>query len=103
MQGNKTGTDVLKYRYGGNFDRFGGGAPEVLYTGPGQAGKDIARGLEQRRFEKLGGLNGTANAQKPHWLTKWKKRYLFKCSGSAPRKAKISYLRAKLLLAKTQY
>ena len=55
MQGSKTGAEVLKYRYGGDFSRFAGGAPEVLYTGHGQAGKDTARGLEQRRFEQLGG------------------------------------------------
>lgn len=65
MQGSKTGAEVLKYRYGGDFSRFAGGAPEVLYTGHGQAGKDTARGLEQRRFEQLGGLGGTANKQNP--------------------------------------
>ena len=65
MQGNKTGAEVLKYRYGGDYLRVAGGAPEVLYTGHGQAGKDTARGLEQLRFEQLGRLEGTANKQKP--------------------------------------
>ena len=65
MQGNKTGAEVLKYRYGGDYSRFAGGAPEVLYTGHGQPGKDTARGLEQRRFEQLGRLEGTANKQTP--------------------------------------
>ena len=65
MQGNKTGTEVLKYRYASDCSRFAGGAPEVLYTGHDQAGKDTARGLEQRRFEQLGRLEGTANKQNP--------------------------------------
>lgn len=39
--------------------------PVILYDGYGQKGKDIARGLEQRRFEQLGGLEGTANKQNP--------------------------------------
>ncbi|WP_230320773.1 hypothetical protein [Erwinia sorbitola] len=34
--------DVLNYRYGGNFDRFGGQAPRVLYDGYGKPGKDVA-------------------------------------------------------------
>ena len=65
MQGNKTGTEVLKYRYGGNFDRFDGGAPVVLYAGHGQSGKDVSRGLEQHHFDQLGGFEGTANKQNP--------------------------------------
>ncbi len=65
MQGNQTAQDVLNYRYGSDFSRFGGQAPDILYEGYGQAGKDTARGLEQRVFEKLGGLEGTANRQNP--------------------------------------
>lgn len=65
MQGHKLPAEVLDYRYSGNFSRFGGQAPEILYSGYGQEGKDIARGLEQRTFEKFGGLKGTANAQNP--------------------------------------
>ena len=65
MQGHQTPQDVLSYRYGGNFDRFGGTAPTVQYSGYGQAGKATARGLEQRYFEQFGGLDGTANAQNP--------------------------------------
>jgi len=65
MQGNQTAQDVLKYRYGNDFSRFGGQAPEILYDGYGQAGKDTARGLEQRTFENLGGHDGTANKQNP--------------------------------------
>ncbi|WP_241510341.1 RHS repeat-associated core domain-containing protein [Burkholderia seminalis] len=55
--------DVLKYRYPntGNFDV----APEPIYRGEGQAGKNVARGLEQRTFEKYGGLEGTSNKQNP--------------------------------------
>ncbi|ECA8972393.1 hypothetical protein ETB55_19035 [Salmonella enterica subsp. enterica serovar Omuna] len=65
MQGNQTAQDVLKYRYGNDFGRFDGQMPEILYDGYGQAGKDTARGLEQRTFENLGGLDGTANKQNP--------------------------------------
>ena len=65
MQGHQTPQDVLNYRYGGNFERFGGQAPRILYDGYGQAGKDTARGLEQRYFEQLGRLEGTANKQNP--------------------------------------
>ena len=65
MQGNQTAQDVLNYRYGGNFERFGGTPPVILYDGYGQKGKDIARGMEQRTFEQLGGLDGTANKQNP--------------------------------------
>ena len=65
MQGQQAPQDVLSYRYGGNFDRFGGTAPNVVYSGYGQAGKATARGLEQRYFEQYGGLDGTANLQNP--------------------------------------
>ncbi|EPK7485903.1 RHS repeat domain-containing protein, partial [Proteus mirabilis] len=65
MQGNQTAQDVLKYRYGNDFSRFGGSPPEIIYDGYGQKGKDIARGMEQRTFEQLGGLESTANKQNP--------------------------------------
>ena len=65
MQGKQVGSDVLNYRYGSNFDRFGGQAPQVLHTAYGQDGKDTTRGLEQRVYEGLGGKDGTANAQNP--------------------------------------
>ncbi|CFU95262.1 RHS repeat-associated core domain-containing protein [Yersinia pseudotuberculosis] len=65
MQGNQIAQDVLKYRYANDFSRFGGQAPEILYDGYGQAGKYVTRGLEQRTFENLGGLDGTANKQNP--------------------------------------
>ncbi|MNE50689.1 hypothetical protein D3C80_1452790 [compost metagenome] len=39
--------------------------PEPFFVGDGQAGKDIARGLEQRVFEDRGGLEGTSNKQNP--------------------------------------
>jgi len=35
--------------------------PEPFFVGDGQAGKDIARGLEQRVFEDRDGLKGTSN------------------------------------------
>jgi RHS repeat-associated protein len=58
-----SGTDVLKYRYP-NTDDFDD-APNVKFVGNGQSGKDVARGLEQRRFEDLGGLGKTSNLQNP--------------------------------------
>jgi RHS repeat-associated protein len=56
--------DVLNYRYGSNFDHFDV-APKPIFSGNGQAGKDIARGLEHRTFEQYGGLDATANKQSP--------------------------------------
>lgn len=55
--------DVLGYRYSStaHFDV----APEPFFVGDGQAGKDIARGLEQRVFEDRGGLKGTSNKRNP--------------------------------------
>ncbi|MNJ43597.1 putative deoxyribonuclease RhsC [compost metagenome] len=55
--------DVLAYRYSNtaHFDV----PPEPFFVGDGQAGKDIARGLEQRVFEDRGGLEGTSNKQNP--------------------------------------
>ncbi|ETS29880.1 hypothetical protein PTE_04309 [Photorhabdus khanii NC19] len=64
-QGQQAAQEVLKYRYGNDFGRFGDTPPDVLYDGYGQSGKDTARGLEQRRFEQLDGLEGTANKQNP--------------------------------------
>lgn len=58
-----SGDDVLKYRYP-NIDHSDV-APAVKYVGSGQEGKNIARGLEQRRFEDFGGLAGTSNKQNP--------------------------------------
>ncbi len=65
MPGARDALDILNYRYSGDLARFGGSMPTVLFDGYGQAGKDIARGLEQRTFEGLGGLDGTANKQNP--------------------------------------
>ncbi|WP_409269999.1 hypothetical protein, partial [Pseudomonas sp. KCJK9044] len=65
MPGDKAGRDVVKYRYNGNYERFGGVAPEVVYRGYGEKGKATARGLEQHYFLEEGGLEGTANRQNP--------------------------------------
>ena len=59
-----TAQDVLEYRYGNNFDTFDV-KPEPFYRGDGLEGKYTARGLEQRKFEELGGLKGTSNKQNP--------------------------------------
>lgn len=66
MPGRQSADTVLRYRYGGSFSSFDGDQPpRILFSGYGQSGKDTARGLEQRTFEKLGGLDKTANAQNP--------------------------------------
>ncbi|MBL7703853.1 MAG: hypothetical protein JNM14_16505 [Ferruginibacter sp.] len=64
MQGNKTGLEVLHYRYSGNYSRYTA-QPVVIHAQYGLAGKQVTRGLEQRMFEARGGLVGTANAQNP--------------------------------------
>ncbi|WP_086004509.1 RHS repeat domain-containing protein, partial [Pseudomonas syringae] len=55
--------DVLKYRYP-NTSGFNQ-APRPIFVGDGQAGKNTARGLEQRVFEDRGGLEKTSNRQNP--------------------------------------
>ncbi|MEE4576392.1 RHS repeat-associated core domain-containing protein, partial [Pseudomonas alliivorans] len=55
--------DVLKYRYP-NTATFNQ-APRPIFVGDGQAGKNIAGGLEQRVFEDRGGLGKMANLQNP--------------------------------------
>jgi RHS repeat-associated protein len=64
MPGMQSGEDVLSYRYSGDFSRFQT-RPDVVYEGYGSDAKAIARGLEQRDFERFGGLDGTANQQSP--------------------------------------
>ncbi|WLI89466.1 RHS repeat-associated core domain-containing protein [Massilia sp. R2A-15] len=64
MQGDQLGLEVLERRYSNDFSRFAS-PPDVIYRGYGQDGKDIARGLEQRTFERFGGQAGTANLQNP--------------------------------------
>jgi RHS repeat-associated protein len=59
----RTPEEVLAYRYP-NTDHFDV-APKAFYVGDGQAGKNTARGLEQRVFEDRGGLKGTSNKQNP--------------------------------------
>ncbi len=74
MQGCHTPEDVLKYRYGNDFSVFDNGkAPTAIYAGHGQEGKDTARGLEQKTFEDMGGIDKdgkidktkTSNKQNP--------------------------------------
>ena len=64
MQGKQNPSDVLNYRYANDFSRFET-KPEVIYDSYGQPGKNTARGKEQRTYENLGGLEGTANKQNP--------------------------------------
>lgn len=68
--GGITPDEIIAYRYGGNFDEFGGVAPKAVYSGDGVEEKQIARGLEQRLYE--GDLKATggdtkkvANRQNP--------------------------------------
>ncbi|MCX8753111.1 RHS repeat-associated core domain-containing protein, partial [Snodgrassella sp. B3837] len=56
--------EVLDYRYHNNYSIFDV-KPEPIYRGEGAAGKATARGLEQRTFEQMGGLEGTSNKQNP--------------------------------------
>jgi len=70
--GDVSGADVLRSRYSSGFAAEGlDGTPQVIYRGHGEdldssrAAKATARGLEQRTFEELGGLEGTANRQNP--------------------------------------
>ncbi|QIJ06649.1 hypothetical protein GII14_04970 [Shewanella chilikensis] len=56
--------DVLNYRYSQNYEAFDI-KPDPIYHGEGVKGKYTARGLEQRKFEELGGLDGTSNKQNP--------------------------------------
>ncbi|MDR0746517.1 MAG: RHS repeat-associated core domain-containing protein [Helicobacteraceae bacterium] len=65
MQGHQTPQEVLKYRYGDDYGRFGGTPPEVVYSGYGQKGKNTARGLEQRLYEQAKSQGGVANKQNP--------------------------------------
>ncbi|MEX5532626.1 hypothetical protein ABFV62_20300 [Pseudomonas syringae] len=55
--------DVLKYRYQ-NTSGFNQ-APRPIFVGDGQAGKNTARGLEQRVFEDRGGQEKPLNDRTP--------------------------------------
>ena len=57
-----TPDEIIAYRYGGNFDEFGGVAPKAVYSGDGVEGKQIARDLEQRLYE--GDLKATGGDTK---------------------------------------
>ncbi|MEX3746001.1 MULTISPECIES: hypothetical protein [Lysinibacillus] len=43
--------EIIAYRYGNNFDNFGGVPPKHVYVGEGVSGKQTERGLEQRLYE----------------------------------------------------
>jgi len=60
---NRTQQEVLNYRYP---DKSGFVVPpQPFFVGNGQEGKNTARGLEQRLFERSGGLAGTSNLRNP--------------------------------------
>jgi RHS repeat-associated protein len=79
MPGCQDPRDVLRYRYSGNFDIFDGGQPKILYAGYGQAGKDVARGLEQITYKNLG---ITSNKQNPVGLRN-KRRGIYLAAAAA--------------------
>ena len=61
-------SEIISRRYGGNFDEFGGQAPETVYSGSGVKGKHTARGLEQHYYEQdvaKYGKENVANGQNP--------------------------------------
>ena len=67
---NLSAQEIVNRRYGFNFDMFGGKAPTPVYMGQDQIGKQTARGLEQRYYErdlaKVGGdTSKVANKQNP--------------------------------------
>ena len=58
--------EVLKYRYGKQYKRFGGKAPRVITHGYGLQGKARTRGTEQLVYERYQRRAvGTANRQNP--------------------------------------
>ena len=65
MQGLHTPEEVIKYRYGNNFERYGGEPPKPIYEGYGQEGKNTARGMEHRTYEDFERNGGSANKQNP--------------------------------------
>ena len=65
---NLSPEEIVSRRYSGNFDQFGGRAPQVVYSGTGVEGKRTARGLEQHYYEqdvKKHGKKNVANRQNP--------------------------------------
>ncbi|MCU7866499.1 MAG: RHS repeat-associated core domain-containing protein, partial [Candidatus Thiodiazotropha sp. (ex Lucinoma borealis)] len=60
--------EIVLRRYRGNFDDFGGVAPDVTYSGSDVGGKQTARGLEQHNYEqdvKKYGKENVSNKQNP--------------------------------------
>lgn len=67
---NLSSIEIVNRRHGGNFDAFGGAAPNVLYYGENEIGKQTARGLEQYYYEvdlraAGGDTSKVANSQNP--------------------------------------
>jgi RHS repeat-associated protein len=61
-----TPDEIVKRRYSGNFDDFGGTPPIVAYSGEGVKGKQTARGLEQHYYKQdVDAGIATANKQNP--------------------------------------
>ena len=64
--GASTVNEVLKYRYGKQYKRFGGKAPRVIAHGYGAQGKARTRGTEQLVYERYQRRAiGTANRRRP--------------------------------------
>lgn len=64
MPGEHTAREVLRYRYP-DWTRDFSQPPRVIYQGEGVAGKQTARGLEQRYFEQYRSEGPVANRQNP--------------------------------------
>lgn len=64
--GASSADEVLRYRYGSGFARFGEKAPHVITHGYGAQGKARTRGTEQLVYERYQGRAiGAANRQNP--------------------------------------
>ncbi|WP_205635377.1 hypothetical protein [Flavivirga aquatica] len=81
--------EIIDRRYGGDFSDFDV-TPEADFKGEGVKGKQTARGLEQRGFEKDGGLKGTSNKQNPVGPNnKNRQKYLDAADAHNKKKAKV--------------
>lgn len=85
-----TPEEIVSRRYNGNFSKFDNYQPQVLYSGNGVEGKNIARGLEKYYFDKdveMYGRENVANVNRPvspfnlnhDVYTEAAKQYLQKC------------------------
>ena len=48
-----TPDEIIAYRYGGNFDGFGGVAPKAVYSGEGVEGKKLREALSKGYMKEI--------------------------------------------------